>query len=182
MKVLWYSRAQCGIPPAPMAKLTPRPVRVVGTTPHHTATADHDAHPLDTWRRIYEESISGGLAEHYIDTPYNAGVAKLAPGVGVVLDGRPNSVIGAHARPIKAGAPTSWAAAANLYTLGVALVGSDPTPEAWAALKAYLFVANAIGAPFVIPHSSWDPTACPGAGVLMELSSLHSPYVILRKL
>lgn len=181
MKVEWLTRAQCGLPPAP--HMTPRPVHLIGTTPHYTATADHDAHPLETWARIAHEATSGGLADHYVDTPYNAGVCKLADGVGGILAGRPNNVIGAHARPIPMHGhpePPSWADVANLYTLGVALIGTTPTPEALAALKAYLYVAN-VGehAPQIFPHSFWDPTACPGDPVRAWLAGLHSKFVHL---
>ncbi len=168
MEVRWLSREQCGLPPAPTNDEIHRPVSLVGSTVHHTATADNDPNPVATWARIYHEAVDGGLAERYIDTPYNAGVAKLAPGVGGILLGRPNFVVGAHARSRPDWGVTDGAAGiANLFTLGVALIGTDPTPEALAALDAYLFCAAASGAPLIWCHSDWGawiglPTACPG--------------------
>ncbi len=166
MEVRWLTRAQCGIPEPPAE--TPRPVPLVGTTVHHTATADGDRDPVGTWHRIWEEAVSGGLRDRYIDTPYNAGVCKLADGVGAVLGGRPNASVGAHAlsRP-DWGVNDGAAGYANLFTLGVALVGTNPTPEARAALTAYLFAAALEHAPLVWCHSDWGawiglPTDCPG--------------------
>jgi hypothetical protein len=181
IEVRWLTRAQSGLPPAPIAKLKPRGVHAFGTTVHHTATADHDPNPIATWHRIYEEAIGGGLADRYVDTPYNTGAAKLSPGVGAILAGRPESVIGAHARPLlKPGEPPSWVDVANLYTYGIAIIGTNPTPEALAAVKAYLFVAN-VGchAPWIFPHSFWDPTDCPSDAARTFLVDLHSPFVHL---
>lgn len=177
--VHWLTRAQAELPPAP--PMAPRPVHLFGTTVHHTATPDPETHPLARWKQIHDEAISGALADRYTDIPYNAGVCKLAAGVGGVLAGRPNGVIGAHTRPIaNHPVPPSWADVANLYTLGVALVGTKPSPEALAALKAYLFVAN-LGdhAPLIFPHSFWDPTDCPSDEMRGWLLELHNANVHL---
>jgi len=160
--------------------MTPRPVHVIGTTAHHTATRDHDPDPIGTWRAIAHEATSGGLAEHYAYTPYNAGVCKLAAGVGAVLLGRPNNVIGAHARSNPAaGAVDSWAGTANLYTLGAALVGTEPTPEALAALAAYHYVAALTGAGLLFDHEDWArwggiTTACSGAGMRAAIAAIRA--------
>jgi hypothetical protein len=176
IKVEWLTPEQCGLPAPP--PMTRRPVPLYGTTVHHTATGDPDAHPVETWARIAHEATSGGLAERYSYMPYNAGVCKIGPGLGAILGGRPNGVIGAHAVSTPP-FPQDWP---NLYTLGVALVGNEPTPEALEALKVFLFIAN-IGehAPLVFPHSFWDPTACPGNGVRNWLAGLHNKNVFLHR-
>lgn len=181
IEVQWLSRAQCELPPAPLDKLAPRPanVHLFGTTVHYTDTPD-GVDPLQQWRQIHDEAVGGGLADRYVDTPYNAGAARLRPGVGAVLDGRPNSVIGAHARPFPVPGRPEWVDVPNLYTLGIAMVGTNPTPEALAAIKAYLYVSNlGLHAPFIFPHSFWDPTACPSDAVRTFLVDLHSPFVHL---
>lgn len=180
IRVVWVDRATAGLPPAPRAQMTRRPVQLLGTTVHYTDTPDGDD-PKVRWHEIWREATQGGLADRYVDTPYNAGVCKLAPGVGAVLAGRPNDVIGAHTRPIaNHPTPPTWPDVANLYTLGVALVGTHPTPEALAALRAYLFVANAgEHAPLIFPHSFWDPTACPGDELRGFLFKLGNPNVHL---
>jgi len=176
--VLVMTRAECGLPaPAPMQK---RPVHLFGTTVHHTATPDPELDPVQRWLSIFHEATGTGLAEHYTDIPYNDGVARLEAGVGVILGGRPHDVIGAHARPID---PVLAAHnIANLYTLGVALVGTNPTPESNAALHAYLYLAN-VGehAPLVMPHSVWDPTECCGDKQRGWLLELKNPNVILHR-
>lgn len=181
IKVVWLSRAQAGLPPAPPMKA--RGVPILGTTVHHTATKDPDRDPAATWRQINHEAISGGLADRYTDIPYNAGACKLADGVGAILGGRPNDVIGAHARPVPMHGhvePPNWADVANLYTLGLAIIGTDPTPEAQAAVNAYLWVANqGLHAPLVYTHSYWDPTECPGLAEVFRLGALNSKFVHL---
>jgi len=179
IEVQWLTRAQAELPPAPLAKMTARPanVHLFGTTVHYTDTPD-GVDPRAQWKQIHDEAIGGGLADRYVDIPYNAGAARLRPGVGAILDGRPNSVIGAHARPFpKPGFP-NWIDVPNLYTLGIAIIGTHPTPEALAALKAYLYVSNVgLHAPWIFPHSSWDPTFCPTDEVRTFLVDLHSPFV-----
>jgi len=181
IEVVWMTRAECGLPPAPLARMAKRPVALFGSTVHHTATPDPELHVVERWLEIYHEATSGALADHYVDTPYNSGVGKLRNGVGVVLEGRPNGVIGAHTRPIPGPhRPPVGPDFANLYTLGVALVGTKPTPEGLAALKAWLYVANVgVHAPLIFPHSFWDPTDCPSDEVRDWLLELHDTNVHL---
>lgn len=177
--VVVMTRAECGLPAPDLEKMRKRPVHPWGTTVHHTATPDPEPHPVARWLEIFHEATSGQLADRYVDTPYNDGVAKLEAGVGVILGGRPHDVIGAHARPITTpNSPPGTADVANLYTLGVALVGTRPTPESNAALKAYLFLANVgEGIPLIVPHSHWDPTECPSDEQRGWLWLLNSPNV-----
>lgn len=166
--VTWVSRAQCGLAPPNLARLSERNpggdwrARVLGVTVHWTGgNAGGDPHAY--WRTLQAQAMSGANVNgtRYGDIEYNAGFDD----AGEILDGRSNVFEGAHA--------TSRNNIANTVTLGLAYLGAgEPTPQALAAMRAYVFVTIFelhLPQPIIlVGHQDWAPfggipTACPGS-------------------
>jgi len=152
-------RSQWGAAPENPARLSERaPDKVVGITVHVTVTPTND--PLRKWRQIQTEYLNGNNVNHtkYGDIPYNDGITL----DGRIVEGRAHHWVGAHA--------TSATNVANRVTLGVALIGTGNgiTPDAKAALRAYVYLATLeLGhRPLLFDHYDWAAmggisTACP---------------------
>lgn len=159
----WVTRQQCGLAAPDTSRLSVRSDKIVGVTKHHTGgsapRSPHDS--LRLWRDLQAQAMSGNNVNHtrYGDIEYNAGFDDF----GQILVGRDNRWNGAHA--------TSNGNLANRLTLGLAYLGDNsPTPQALAAMHAYIYVASyGIGhAAWVLGHQDWIKaggiaTACPGS-------------------